>query len=562
MNSLNYKVIFSVIILLGFFIYGSSLHNSFVIDDHYQVVTNTLINSLVNIPLFFFNSSFNDGGNLVGFYYRPLMVTFFTFLHTFFGLNPFGYHLFSLLLHLANTVLVFLLLRYFLSKFTSLLLALIFMVHPINSEAVLYVSNLQDLSFFFFGVLALLLAQNKSTTRNLIFIAVCLLFSLFSKESGVLFIPIVLLFKYLFNKKGLPLLGLYTIFVVGFYYVLRIFTVGFPQSTSPIGSLGLFERAMHIPSLINFYLKTFLFPNNLSYSWNWIITTFDIQTFIFPLVINLFGIVIVYIVGSDIYKKSLTNFKKLLFFTLWFIVSLSLHLQIIPLDQTVAERWFYLPSIGLLGILGLVATQYAKRSWIKNGIITIAIIIIVIFSVRTHIRTYDWRDEYTLVKHDNAVSKNNFIIESTLANALIQQNKFTEAKIYAQKSYDHFPAPTNLNNLGVIYSKEKNSKKAQELYEQAIAMGDYSVAYENLSVLFMSTSDNQKTEAFIQKAINKFPNNATLWLYYSLVEYKQNKLAEAKFAITKAYVLNKTDMRIVNVYNAIQLNKKINVQFD
>src|SRR5260221_7740403 len=134
-----------IIIGLGIFVYFNSLANNFISDDFPQIINNLYIHSLANISAFFTGSTFYNGGsNINGAYYKPLLTTYFSFIYTFFGPNYSLFHFFQISLHILNTYLLFVLLKHFFKKLLALLLSLIFLVHPINSEAVFYISAMQE----------------------------------------------------------------------------------------------------------------------------------------------------------------------------------------------------------------------------------------------------------------------------------------------------------------------------------------------------------------------------------------------------------------------------------
>src|SRR5258708_7385934 len=306
------------IILVGFLLYFHSLQNGFVGDDKSQVIDNPALHSIVNIPQFFSGSTFDNGGQLTGIYYKPLMSVFYATIYTFFGPNPFYYHALSLIIHISNSILVFLVLKYFLSKRSSFILALVFLVHPINSQSFLYISALQDVLFFFFGMFTLWVTENFKPTIFRIFLVVALLFlSLLSKETGILFFPIIIFFKYLFEKRLVTLLILGETFIFGTYAFLRIRAIGLHPAitaSSPIQTLNLFDRLKNTPGIIIFYVKTFIFPKDLALSWQWTVQKNGTLYSFLPLVIVILLIVLFVCLGFIFKKVDQKNFKVYLFF--------------------------------------------------------------------------------------------------------------------------------------------------------------------------------------------------------------------------------------------------------
>ncbi|MBI4009241.1 glycosyltransferase family 39 protein, partial [Candidatus Roizmanbacteria bacterium] len=192
------------LIIISFLVYFNSIFNGFVWDDEEQIVNNSFVHSIVNIPTFFKNSTFNPAGaeKLPGLYYKPLMTSLFSIIYSLFGPHPFYFHSIQIILHIINSILVFLIFKHLLKKEKlSLFLSLIFLLHPINSETVLYISALQDILFFLFGSLALLIITKKTTIQYVLISSTLLLFSLLSKETAVLFVITVFLYLIFFKKN-------------------------------------------------------------------------------------------------------------------------------------------------------------------------------------------------------------------------------------------------------------------------------------------------------------------------------------------------------------------------
>ena len=183
------------LVSLGFLVYFNSLFNSFVWDDEEQIIKNAPVHLISNITSFFSGSTFNSGGGegFSGLYYKPLMTTAFSLIYSIFGANAFYFHIFQVVLHIINTVILFYIFKFFLKKeFLAFTLAIIFLIHPISTEAVVYISALQEPLFFFFGSLAVLLVIKEKWP---IPVSILLLMSFLSKETGLLFLPLIFFYK-------------------------------------------------------------------------------------------------------------------------------------------------------------------------------------------------------------------------------------------------------------------------------------------------------------------------------------------------------------------------------
>ena len=419
------------IILIGLIIYFNSLFNGFVGDDFGQLVDNPYVHTISNIPHFFFGGSFNDGsGGVVGIYYKPLMVTFFSLIYSFFGANPFFFHLFQLSLHIANTILVFFLFKHFFKINLGFILSLIFLVHPINNEAVVYISNLQDVLFFFFGMVAVLFSLKTYSIKNFLLIIIFLLLSLLSKTTGLALLAIVFLGSLIFNHQLLKKNAIFLPLLFIFYIIIHILVVGIGFSKDqpfPIMRLSFLERLITIPSIIFFYIKMFVFPKDLAIGYQGVVKTISFENFYLPILV-ITSFVSLWSLLLYIIKKNKDNLKKLLFFSVWFVIGLLFHIQIIPLDFVVADRWFYFPIIGLLGIIGIAIT-IIKVDIKKYGLLVILlpIIIISILSIRSFIRNLDFKDGLTLASHDTQIVKDSYSLYAYYGVELYNAARYDEA---------------------------------------------------------------------------------------------------------------------------------------
>jgi len=497
-----------IFILIGLLVYGLSLFNGFVWDDEEQIVNNVFVHSVKNIPLLFQSSTFNTGGAGVsaGTYYRPLMMTFFSFVYQLFGPNPFFFHLFQLFFHILTAILVYLMFKHFFKEMTAFFMAIIFLVHPAGVESVAYISAVQDIFYVLFGILAFYIViknRAKFEFKNIFLINTLLFLSLLSKETAILFFIIIFIYQLIFDRKFIFENLIFFMMTVGIYALLRFALAGVfftPYHNAPIVQLSLWQRIMMIPAIFFYYLKLFFYPLDLAVMQHWVIRTLDFRM--------LLGSLSAGILALLLWKQRFN--RNFIFFFLWFIITIFPYLQIFPLDMTVAERWFYLPVVGLLGMMGAV--------WSKSGnkLVIMGVIIIAIFSIRSFFRTMDWKNGLTLYGRDIKISKGAFDLENNYGVELFRAGDYQEAKVHFLKSTELAPYWwTNWNNLGAVYEQEKNYQKASEYYQKSIDNGQYYLAYENMAkILVLQEKVNpiagRKTDEFLRKALEMFPENNNL----------------------------------------------------
>lgn len=533
------------LVVTGLIVYFQSLFNGFVWDDVGQVVENQTLRSLSNIPQFFLGSTFNPGGAdvLSGIYYKPMMPIFFALLSAIFGQQAFYFHLLQVILHSINAVLVFFLLRAFFRETIAFFLSILFLVHPANVEAVVYVSALQDVLFFFFGMCALHLLRGKPVKiHHFLFISTLFLLSLLSKETGFLFIAIAFAYVFLFQKKhvGRLLVGAFLVCIT--YLFLRVEVANIPfQSVSylPISRASIFERIISMPQIFFSYLKSFFAPVDFAIGQHWVVRELSFAEFYVPLTVISIFFLAVLLLGLMVWKKQKNQFVVFCFFFLWFLLGMLFHLQIFPLSMTVADRWFYLPMVGLLGMLG-IALQHivvTKRIWVLAAIV----IIVGMLSTRTVARTLDWRDGLTLYGHDIKIAKESFDLENAVGIELFRAGRFNEAQEHLERSVSLNPLPINLTNLGLLYEKKGESTKAMEHYQRALVYENSYHTYEAMAQLMFIHGDSASVMHIAKEGLKKYPNNAKLWLMLALSQYKLGNVGEATAAAQRAFSLMPED---------------------
>src|ERR1700722_7565990 len=180
------------IVIIGLVVYANMLFNGFVWDDKSYIIQNPELTPFNLFPLFG-PTMFNAIGQ-----YRPIPAVYFAALFALFKDTQFFYHISQLILHIVNTVLVFILFTKFFKREISFFASLFFLVHPLQVESVSFISATISPLFFFFGISALLISLKKKQTQGTVFLTFFFIFlSLLTKETGILFLFIILVYKLL-----------------------------------------------------------------------------------------------------------------------------------------------------------------------------------------------------------------------------------------------------------------------------------------------------------------------------------------------------------------------------
>jgi len=510
------KIVLQVFVLfaIGFLVYGASLSNGFVLDDTQQVVDNQLTTSLSRIRDIFLGASNETFGNLnsYGVYYRPLMISTYNLVRAVFGLNPFAFHLLQLLLHIGNAILLFFIFRSLFRNAAVLAFvgALLFLVHPLNTEAVVYIASLQDPLFSFFGLLAflwLIRAEKIGLLWSLAF-GLLVLLCVLSKETGALFVIMSLIYVGLFRKKdwrwvfGGSLLGLAA------YFSLRMGVAGLisaDHSSTHIARATLLERLTTVPAVLSSYLVKFIFPHSLSTNQDWLVTELTDIYFWGSLLF-----LVVLVAGLVWLMVKNRGHHLLWFFLLWSLAGLGLHSQLLtPLDGTVAERWFYFTSMGLVGLVA-VLLSLGKATPISSRLIPSSFFAVaVVFGVLSYQRSLLWESDYTLAMNDVKVDPTSSFMQNNMGVELYKRGQPVEAIPYLEKAVELSPY-WNLawNNLGVMRQTLKDFKKAEAAFLKSIELGANALAFRNYPIVLLEQGRREEAAKFLrEKAIVFFPND-------------------------------------------------------
>jgi hypothetical protein len=524
-----------VIMIIGFTTYFMGLTNPFEGDDMLQIVNNTLVHSIKNVGLFYTGSTFYNVQNFTGAYYRPLMTTVYSLIYTLFGAHPLYFHLFQLITCIGSAIFLYLFLAYLLNSNVALFLAIVFLLHPIDSQVVYAIPNLQDALFFFFGILGLWLLCRFNSLKVLPFVVLCLFLSMLSKETGICFVPVSILMLYLFDRTRVYKFVAILVFPFFAYLFLRINAVGVLSKThsAPIDNLDIGGRLLTIPSILQLYITKFVVPVKLASSYYWTHPNVSVRYFILPLLIDLLAASLIVFAAFKIHGKSSNLFKQYIFFAAWFSVGLLTLIQLIPIDMTASEAWFYFSMAGLLGMIGIVLTAFPVHIN-KEWVIIAACVILVVFGIRTSLRGLDYRSQYVLAMTDIRSSNNDYDAYNYVAASLILDNQFTKAKPYVQKSISIYPLSFNFLNLGIILTHEGEYSQAREEFNRSLTDGVTSTNTVAVGEFTLLSGSYYNNSLFLGNALKVYPTDSNLWQDLALLDEEYNYSAKAQAAISEA----------------------------
>lgn len=494
------RYLWLLLIPLGILTYHNLHKAGFVGDDYDQVLYNQVIRDLSQPQKFFTGSTFNSGGaeELRGTYYKPAMTAVFALIYAGFGASAFWFHVILFSLGILNAVLLFAFLRTLFPPAVSFVGAAFFLVHPGHSEVLQYISNYQDALFMTFGLAALNVEARRGPGLLTI---VLLMLAALSKETGLLFIPLLGAYAWLIlGKKRFDIMGL----VVAGYVYLRVFVSNIhtvQANYTPMETASFGERMLNVPAAVHYYLKNFFVPWPLGLAQHWIYRELTVEGFVIPLFAIITALWFAYL--------SIQKFgRPAWFFTVWSVISVGLHSQLMVLDATVADRWLYLPSVGFLGLILLWLNEaWPRRArWFAAG----AAIYIAVFAAWTFRRNSHWENEQMLLIRDLQYH-DSFALMSQLGYLQLNLNRPDEACPLLKRSVELAPNWwINTNNYGVCLYMKGDVAGAKEQFARSMENGAYHLAFENYAKLLLAQGLKSEARAFIAEALRRLPGNQVL----------------------------------------------------
>jgi hypothetical protein len=526
-------------------------------DDQLQIVRNLPVHSFSNIGILFHGSTFYTGHGLApltGTYYRPLMMAVYSAIYTAFGANPVPFHLVQLFFVTGGAFLLYLLFRA--CSFAWLLafaLALIFLVHPIDSQVVYSIPAMAEALYFFFGMLAVVILVRTHSMVGVVMSALCLLCALLSKESAAMFAVVALIYSNWWDRRRTLAFGLMVLLAVGIWLTFKQNAVGLGIGNAhgaPIDDLPLGERLLNTPAIILLYLSRLVWPFNQASSYYWFYTSPTLQTFVVPVIVD--SAVVAVAVVSGLFVRRFAARPALhrtyWFFLAWTSIGLAAHSQIIPLDATANEVWFLFSMAGLLGLLGIVITASATRLRVDRRAVVAAVgVLLILLGTLTFERGTVWADPVKLAQQ-NLASSPDFHSYGDVGYDYAVAGNCQLALEYAQKSVALYPNAVYLNTLGEAYAALGNFPAANEAYGRAVNLVSVDVFYEKWAQLVATYADPSSARTFFQYALSLYPNDGALWFWLADYEYKHGDVAAARADIGNAVAYSPDNQYLSDMY--------------
>lgn len=473
----------------------------------------------------------------------------------YFGKGPFGPHLVNLLFHTVNSVLVFLLLRHLTAgTWRSALVAALFALHPQHVESVAWISERKDVLSALFGLLSLLCyvwyaGESKVPgSKSRVFYVLALTFFLL----GLMCKPMLV---------TLPLVMLLLDF-----WPLQSFSASTPQrllveklpffllsAASCFVTFVVQQKGGAVMSLVKISLADRMGNALVSYA-RYLGKAFWPATLATPYPLPphwpIPAVLVALVLFAGLCLAAVGLRKKFPFaFTgwFWFVAMLVPVIGLVQVgNASMADRYFYLPSIGLFLLVVWSLGQAAARWRLAGPMTAVAVLLLLTAAGRTRNQIRCWQNSGTLFSHTLAVTENNFVAANNLGTWLSQNGRLPEAIACFQQSLQIEPDnPDALFNLGNAYAKGGDWDTAIANYRRVLQMTPAQAdVLDNLGLALAAKKQYAEATANFEAALKLSPDSADTRNNLAAVLFMEHKFDRAAQQYREALRLAPDDARI------------------
>lgn len=548
------------LLVIGASVHLPALQGQLIWDDYYLTRDNPMIRSPLLVLEAFRHYLFPDSYSG---YYRPVQTISYAFDYLVWNTNTYGYHLSNVFWHIASGgTLYFLLQELFraLGKLwlraggdgvyarrrqilsgAAFLLALLWVVHPVHSAAVDYISGRADSLAFFFASASWLLylgarAISQPLLRRLAFglAALFALCALCSRESACLWMLVFLIYLFVFDDKvafrGKLVVLIVCVALVSAYAGLRQLPESRSDPAAPsrisaatravlmLRALGDYGRLMVFPSRLHME-RNIYDPSLLQNRESW-------REAVSVEYLSISGVALFSAFLWGACRKGAGR-KARIFGASWFFLAYLPTSNLFDLNATVAEHWLYLPSVGFLIFLAGVLLDLPRRCLLPA--FTLAGLAVVGLSVRSTIRSSDWIDPETFLRRTFSAGGSSTRIAVNLAVIYGERGEYAKAEALLRKVLQILPDhPIARNNLASALSHQGKGQEAEAMFDSAskLASADRSgfprtwEAARNVARLRHKERNDAAALAVLERARGDFPGT------WELISFEAELLRE------------------------------------
>lgn len=564
-----------LIIVLGSLVYANCIHNPFIWDDTLLIVPNDSIKNWSSIGKLFVENMGAAAEEKYSFY-RPLQMVSYTLDYSFWKLRPEGYHLTNIAIHILAALSLFWFIQIlFKDTLLSCLASLFFVVHPVHTEAITYISGRSDPLALLFLLLTFILYIKQLHLRNPVFYLLTALTytaALLSREQSLILPLLILLYHYSFKEKVRFKPFVFLVALAGIYVLMRFSLLRHLISHVSFRS-SAFDRLPGFFVAIFTYVRLLILPFDLHMDYGWKL---------FPLTNPKALAGLFLFIAALIYGWKQRNQRPITFFALfWFFLALLPVSNIYPINAYMAEHWLYLPSVGFFLLLASGIRLVSKNKHVRLLSVVCFVSLLAFYAYLTIRQNILWKDPIAFYARTLKYTPDSTRAMNNLGKAYQDAGRYDEAVLIYKKTIETDPnSKITYFNLASAYKKIGQYKEAIPLYKKSIEINpDSAGAYYNLANIYKELGRNDEAITLYKNAILHNPNYVDAYNNLGIVYSAKGERQEAISCFKKAIEINpghpiayanlaveyyyegNYDLAIRNCDKAVELGAKPNQEF-
>jgi protein O-mannosyl-transferase len=570
---------YATLVLLAVAVYANSLSNSFITDDKLQLLGNPLVTDIHKLPQLFGSGVWSFLGYR-GNYYRPVQFSLYALLYCVFGPHALGFHCLMVMLHAANTALVYALARRLIQQSlpeqsmpdpsmpeqsvsgAAWISAAVFAVHPIHTEAVDWIAALPDLLLTTLALAGLLAFVRQNGLPNRLQAAGhcgIYLLALLTKETGVMLLPLYAGYQWIVRgwivrgwivqgksaattrdplKMRGPLrqsnAGLYAgmTATLAIYLMLRVHALGaLAPAQQAFLQLGPAAFAMSAAVIAASYFASLVWPAGLNFFHIFHATTQATPQLVFALAALTATAWVAFRLRA---RQPMVSYG-----IYWIALTIAPVLNLPGVGQNVfAERYLYLPSVGFVWLVGLawvwLRTAAPRVAWPAAAAILLAC------SAAAMVRNVDWKDDYTLLQATLKQSPESGYLHNLMAGVWIERDQFRRALDEQTLAVRYEPrSVTFRKNLGNILLGMNPAAAAREFEMVTRLQPSLAEGHMDLGLAYQALSDSVRAAAEYERALAIAPDYLDALLALAQLDQTAGKTEESQALFRRAEAIRR-----------------------
>ena len=433
--------------------------------------------------------------------YTPVTMVVYAILYKLIGDWAGGYHLLNFTLHLLNGLFIYTLSqRIFQRNQAALFATIIFLLHPLQIESVVWISELKNIlstTFLLFSLHFFLHYMQTPKARNFLLVVLFSLLAFLSKPSTVV-IPVLMVLLLFLKNKSIRFFELALPIGIGLIAVLvGLHTINTQKADHFINYSHFYDWSVRIGlagfAIVN-YLRLLALPIKLSviYPFPEVNTINLVLGYTALLVI--FGALIVFWIKEQ---------RHWIFIIAWALAVLLPVLQLLPFGEVLyADRYMYLTVLAMGWLIGFsLPEELNLTKWLSGACI-------LLLGVSSFSRVSDWRNSTQLYKSILKIYPNEYVTLNSLGVEMMNNHFDSESLHYLNLAIK--ASPNNYKgyfNRGLLALKNRKANAAISDFNKVLSMYDYTKAWSGRAAAYLLMQDYAKAMSDAREALKRDKRN-------------------------------------------------------